>query len=92
MLSIALPFRWVSLFGGSPTGLAILCIPMLMWGLDAAVRKERIGGGLMAAAAIMTAYWNDGHVFFFTTLLSPAWAFVVLLHRDDMEYKNPRRV
>jgi len=35
---------------------------------------------LLAAAAVMFAYWGDMHVFFFSILLLPFWTVLVLLY------------
>jgi len=72
-LAIALPYRWHALLGGSPTGFAMVCVPWLMLGLDIAVRERSLRGGLLAATAMLTAYLNDAHIFFFGFLFSPAW-------------------
>lgn len=86
LIAIALPYRWTSLFGGSPTGYAMTWIPMLMWGLDAMIRRNRIAGGVLAGLAVVFASWNDAHVFFFGVLFVPCWALVVLLMDRDIRW------
>ncbi len=80
-VSIALPYRWISLLGGSPTGFAMMWAPMALLGIDMAVREERVRGGFLAGVAILFASWTDMHVFFFTALALPPWCAVALLRR-----------
>lgn len=87
-VAVTLPYRWTSLFGGSPTGFAMTWIPLWMWGLDAALRRGRILGGLMAGLAIAFASWNDAHVFFFSVLAIPCWICVVLLLEPAFPWRD----
>lgn len=87
-IAITLPYRWTSLFGGSPSGFAMTWIPLWMWGLDAALRRGRILGGLMAGLAIVFASWNDAHVFFFSVLAIPCWMCVVLLLEPAFPWRD----
>ncbi len=77
------PHRWVNLLGGSPMGFAALWLPVLLLGLDLAVRDGRAGGGWLAGLALLGACWTDQHVFFFAALLTPFWCIVALLARND---------
>ncbi|HNR93079.1 MAG TPA: hypothetical protein PKK36_00550 [Kiritimatiellia bacterium] len=81
LLGIALPYRWVSLLGGSPTGFAMAWIPMLWLGLDDAIRRERFRAGLLAGLVILFACWTDTHVFFFSVLSIPVWGAIALIQR-----------
>ncbi len=80
-VSIALPYRWIALLGGSPTGFAMMWAPMALLGVDIAVRDEQMRGGVLAGLAILFASWTDLHVFFFTALALPPWCAVALLRR-----------
>ncbi|NQU39097.1 MAG: hypothetical protein HQ523_04010 [Lentisphaerae bacterium] len=91
LLAIALPYRWSVLCGGSPTGLAMTWVPLFMLGLDAAIRREKMWGGLVAGMALFLAYLNDSHVFFFVVLIAPVWGLVVLLLRPDTPPWRNRR-
>lgn len=91
VIAIALPFRWTSLLGGSPVGCAMAWVPLLLWGLDSAIRRRRALGGLLAGVAILFAYCNDAHVFYFTMLMAPCWAVLVFLHNEKMRWCDPRK-
>lgn len=69
----ALPYRWITLLGGSPTGFAMGLTPWLLAGLDAAVRDRRAAGGRLAGVALLAAYGSDLHVFYFGALAAPCW-------------------
>ena len=79
LLILFLPYRWVSLMGGSPTGLAMALVPMLYFGLDLAVRDKRMIGGVLAGLAILFAAWNDSHVFLVGFLSAPCWCLLAFL-------------
>jgi hypothetical protein len=79
VLSVLLPYRWMSLLGGSPTGFAMLWVPLLMLGVEASLRRRKAWGGWVTALALLCAIWTDLHVFFFSGLLLPPWALVCLL-------------
>ncbi|MGD9874686.1 MAG: hypothetical protein AB7T27_10550 [Kiritimatiellia bacterium] len=85
LIGIALPYRWVSLLGGSPTGFAMAWIPMLWLGLDDAIRRNKMSAGILAGMVILFACWTDTHVFFFSVLSIPAWGLIALLQRGRPE-------
>ncbi len=72
-VAIAIPFRWMSLLGGSPTGFAMAWVPLLALGLYDAVAHRRIRGGNWAALALIASATGDAHVFFFSALSTPLW-------------------
>lgn len=88
VLAIILPYRWFSLLGGSPTGFAMAMTPLLLWGLDRAVRDRSIAGGIWAGIAIMFSFTSDLHVFFFNVLLTPAWCVVTFIARQGMDWRS----
>lgn len=83
IMSIALPYRWFALLGGSPTGFGMTWIPLAFWGCDVAIREERLRGGVAAALAVVFAYMSDAHVFFFLVLSLPAMSLFALLARSS---------
>ncbi len=83
LLVVLSPYRWVNLLGGSPMGFAALWLPVMLLGLDIAVRDGRVVGGWLAGLAILCACWTDQHVFFFAALLAPFWCVVAILARND---------
>jgi len=81
LVSIALPYRWIVVLGGSPTGFAMTLVPLLFWGLDVAARDGKISGGIAAGVAILLAFCSDLHVFFFSVLATPFWCILALTAR-----------
>jgi hypothetical protein len=90
LLAITLPYRWINLAGGSPTGFAMMWVPWLMLGLDQAARESRVRGGLLAGLAILMASWGDTHVFYFSALLIPCWSALALLGRPQLPGRDVR--
>jgi hypothetical protein len=83
LLSITLPYRWITLLGGSPTGFAMLWVPLFFLGLHMAGRDNSSKGGFIAALALTLAYWNDPHTFFFSALFIPVGYLIGFLSRDN---------
>lgn len=80
---IALPYRWIALLGGSPTGFGMTWVPMMLYGLDRAVRDEDPWGGTLAGLAVVLSFTSDIHVFFFNVLVTPAWCVLAWVARND---------
>lgn len=81
LIGILLPYQWITLLDGSPTGLAMLWVPVIAWALDVAVAERKIWAGAVAGAGLYLTEWGDTHVFFFTVLAAPAWClFSFLFH------------
>jgi len=72
------PYRWITLLTGSPTGFAMGLVPVILLGLDIAVRNRRAAGGLLAGVGILSAYAADLHVFYFSVLCVPVWCLIAL--------------
>lgn len=89
-ISIVVPYRWVALLGGSPTGLAMMWVPVMLLGVDLAVRDGKTAGGVVAGLALLLARLCDIHVFFFGALLAPCWCFVALVGRAAMPERSVR--
>ncbi len=79
LVATAFPYRWITLLIGSPTGFAMGLVPLMLLGLDQAVRQGRFRGGLLAGVAIVCAYGSDLHVFYFSLLAAPAWCLFARL-------------
>lgn len=84
LLSVALPYRWYCLLGGSPAGFAMCWPPLLFLGLDIAVREERWRGGALAGLAVLLCAWDDTHSFYFGLLFSPLLCLVALSLRGRL--------
>lgn len=76
--SILLPYFYVSLLGGSPTGMGMLWVPLIFLGVDVAIRDRRLWGGILAGVLLFIASWVDLHVFFFVFLATPVWMLMCL--------------
>ncbi len=90
LAGLCLPFRWINLFGGSPAGFAMAWPPAIWLGIDLAVRRSSIAGGLLAGLGVLLACWCDTHVFFFSVLAIPGWCLMALLLDDDFSWRRPR--
>ncbi len=78
LIALLLPFRWTSLFGGSPSGMALLWVPLTAWGVDVAVREARPWAGAWVGASLLMCFWADLQVFYFTALATPLFALLSL--------------
>jgi hypothetical protein len=76
--ALLLPFLWIALMGGSPTGFGMLWPPVVMLGIDVAIRDKKPAWAALAGAGIAASMWSDTHVFFFTFLAIPFWSLVSL--------------
>lgn len=74
LIAGAFPYRWITLFIGSPTGFAMAFPPLLFYGLDRAIRDRSSLGGLLAGLALFFSYTTDLHVFYFSALAAPFFA------------------
>ncbi len=88
LFSLLLPFRLATLFGGSPTGLAIAWVPLVAWGLDKAVRDDSPAGGAWAGLGLVMAAMGDLHVFYFSMLSLPGWALIAWVRRQHLFPKD----
>jgi hypothetical protein len=88
LIAIAMPCRWVALLGGSPAGFAMMWVPIILWGVDSAIRQNQFLGGWLAAIAVLCSYWNDTHVFFFSILLIPCWCIAVIIHHNGFRWNQ----
>ena len=88
LIPLAFPYTWVNLLSGSPTGLALVWIPVLLYGLDRWVADASPAGAAWAGAALFFSEWSDTHVFFFGALVSPFWIAFAWQHRHG--FRLPR--
>ncbi len=72
--ALMLPYRWVNLAGGSPTGFTLMFVPWTFWAVEKAVRQAKPVGGLAVGLFILLASFSDAHTFFFLVLAAPVWA------------------
>ena len=76
LVAAAFPYRWIALFSGSPTGLAMAFPPWLFYGIDRAVRDRSATGGGLAGLAFFCAFMTDMHTFYFSALAAPFFALI----------------
>ena len=82
LLATALPYRWLTLLHGSPTGFAVMYVPWILLGLRLAIVDRRASGGWIAGAAFLMSAWGDIHTFFFSALLIPVWSLLMFFTQD----------
>jgi len=80
LVSIAFPYRWFTLMGGSPTGLAMMWVPIIYYGLDVVIRDQKPWGAILAGAALSLSEWSDPHITFFAGITTPFWCVVSYIH------------
>lgn len=80
-VAILSPYRYWALLGGSPTGFAMLWPPVVVFGLEWALRKGRTAGGLVAGGALFLCCISDLQLFLFVFLLAVCWGAALFLHR-----------
>ena len=89
LLAILFPYQWVQLFGGSPAGFGMALVPLILLGLDQAVREDRMTGGWIAGLALFAASMTDTHAFFFGALMVPCWCLVAFTQRPSFAWRRP---
>ena len=89
LIPLAFPYTWVNLLSGSPTGLALMWVPVLLYGLDRWAADASPAGAAWAGAAVFFSEWTDTHVFFFGVLFAPVWILFAWQHRNGWRW--PRR-
>ena len=86
--AILFPYQWIQLLGGSPAGFGMALIPLLLLGLDRAVRDEKRSGGWLAGVAIFCAAMTDTHAVFFGILAIPTWCLLAFSQRDGFAVRS----
>jgi hypothetical protein len=84
-LSLLVPFRWSTLFGGSPSGHVLMWLPLLAWGIDVAVREASWLSGGWVGATLLMCFWGDLQVFYFAVLATPVFALISLIGHEQMQ-------
>ncbi len=87
-IAILVPFRWVSLLGGSPAGHAMAWIPLIFLGVDILVRDLRASGGLLVGLGLLFASWGDSHILFFGALGAAGWGVAALAARGGWPWRD----
>lgn len=87
----ALPYRWIALISGSPTGFAVCFVPWLAYGIDRLVRDASAAGSAVAGAALFLSFCSDLHVFYFSILAAPFFCLVSLALAGFRFYGGLRR-
>lgn len=82
LVGAALPYRWLTLLHGSPTGFAMMYVPWILYGLHRSIVGSRISGGWVAGVGLLLAGWGDIHTFFFSALMVPPWCMFCFLLQE----------
>ena len=90
LVPVAFPFAWVNLLSGSPTGFALMWVPLILWGLDRWAADASPAGAAWAGAAVFFSSWCDTHVFFFSVLAAPAWTLFAWFRRAGFRWPTRR--
>lgn len=88
LAGMAFPYRLMTFLMGSPTGFGICWVPLLLYGLDRAIRDGSWKGGTAAGLAFFAAAMGDLHVFYFCAIATPAWAALVWLVGCKPDWKS----
>lgn len=86
--ALILPYRWTTQFGGSPTGLAMLWVPLLFLGVDLLAREQSLHGALIAGSTATILYLNERQTFLFGMLATPIWYLVSIMNCDPAMLRN----
>ena len=92
ILSIIFPYRWITMLDGSPTGLAMMWVPILYWSLDVMVAERKVWAGAVAGLALYVSEWGDTHVFFFTVMSTPFWCLFSYLFHSGFKWPSRREM
>jgi hypothetical protein len=82
LLALLFPYQWIQLFGGSPAGFGMALVPLMVLGLDRAVRNDSAAGGWVAGLALLCMGMIDTHAFYFGALMVPCWCLVAFTQRS----------
>ncbi len=88
IIYLGLPYQWATLFGGSPTGFAMMSVPMMLYGMERIIRTGAFSGTVLAIAGLLAAFWTDAHVILFLILLAPAWGLLILVHEPECPWQR----
>lgn len=84
LIAIMLPYRWITLLDGSPTGLTMMWVPMILLALDIMVVDRKAWAGAVAGALIYASEWGDTHVYVFCLMLAPFWCLFSYWHNGSL--------
>ena len=90
-LASCVPYRWVVLAGGSPTGFGMGLLPAVALGADMAARDRSVRGGVLCAFALAACYAIDLHCYLFSALALPFWCALGLLRSQSTPFASRRR-
>lgn len=91
-LATCVPYRWVVLAGGSPTGFGMGILPAVALGADMAVRDRSLRGGALCALALAACYATDLHCYLFSALALPFWCALGLVRSESNPFAPRRRL
>ncbi len=83
----SIPYSWITMFDGSPTGLTMMWVPIIFWALDIMVVERKGWAGAVAGVSICLAE-SDTHVFFFSLLAAPVWCALSYLFHYPLRWPS----
>lgn len=86
-VGLSIPYSWITMFDGSPTGLTMMWVPIIFWALDVMIAERKVWAGAVAGLGICLAE-SDTHVFFFSLLAAPAWCAVSYLFHYPVQWPS----
>lgn len=75
-LAGCIPYRYVTIATGSPTGFGMGLVPGVLLGADLASRDRSLRGGLLCGALLVLLYATDLHCFLFAAAATPLWCLL----------------
>lgn len=88
VIANCVPYRWVVLAGGQPTGFCMGLVPGVALAMDYAVRDRKITGGVFAGIMLAACCGMDLHCFFFAALAIVPWGITALIKSGKNPFKS----
>ena len=87
VVGLSIPYAWITMFDGSPTGLTMMWVPVIFWALDVMIAERKGWAGAVAGLGICLAE-SDTHVFFFSLLAAPVWSGLSYLFHYPVKWPS----
>jgi len=87
VVGLSIPYSWITMFDGSPTGLTMMLVPVIFWALDVMIAEHKGWAGAVAGLGLCLAE-SDTHVFFFSLLAAPVWCGLSYLFHYPLRWPS----
>ncbi|NLB69079.1 MAG: hypothetical protein GX804_05285, partial [Lentisphaerae bacterium] len=91
-IASCIPYLWVTLAGGSPTGFGMSLVPGVVLGIHMAVNDRKITGGFLAGIMLLLCYTTDLHCFFFAAITLPLWCAMFWCMSEGWPKNNIKQI